>query len=187
MKTIRCGIVGMGFVGPHHLDAMRRLGFVEVTALCASSLEAAEQKAAQLHVRKAHGDWRELVNDPEVDVVDVATPTHLHFPIALAAIRAGKHVIVDNPLALTAREARILLDAAVQAGVVHAVTFNIRGNPLVQQMRVLIGRGEIGPIHFIHGHYLQEWLLHETDFSWRLEAEKSGPAAMVADSRRALV
>jgi predicted dehydrogenase len=172
----------MGFVGPHHLDAMRRLGFVEVTALCASSLGAAKQKAAELHVGKAYGDWRELVNDPEVDVVDVATPTHLHFPIALAAIQAGKHVIVDKPLALNANEARILLDHALQAGVVHAVAFNIRSQPLAQQMRALIGRGKIGPIHFVHGHYLQEWLLYDADFSWRLEAEHSGPAAMVADA-----
>ncbi len=182
MKAIRCGIVGVGFVGPHHLDAMRRLGFVEVVALCAGSLRAAELKAAQLHVRKAYGDWRALVNDPEVDVVDVATPTHLHFPIALAALQAGKHVIVEKPLALNAGEAGILLEAALQAGVVHAVTFNIRGHPLVQQMRALIRRGDIGPVHFVHGHYLQEWLLHETDFSWRLEVDQSGPAAMVADA-----
>lgn len=182
MKTIRCGIVGMGFVGPHHLDAMRRLGFVEVTALCASSIETARQKAAQLHVRKAYGDWRELVNDPEVDVVDVATPTRLHFPIALAAIEAGKHVIVNKPLALNSQEARTLLDRADDAGVVHAVAFNIRSYPLARQMRALIQRGAIGPIHFIHGHYLQEWLLYETDFSWRLEPEQAGPAAMVADA-----
>jgi len=100
----------------------------------------------------------------------------------MAALARGKHVIVDKPLALNSGEARQLVAAAEKAGVVHAVTFNIRYNPLIQQMRILARRGDFGRIHLVTGHYLQEWLLKETDFSWRLDPEQSGPLAMVADA-----
>src|SRR5882672_3493018 len=120
MKRIRCGLVGVGFVGPHHIDAMRRLGFVDVVAIATGSTESAERKAAQLHVPKAYGSWQQLLDDPEIEVVDIATPTKYHFPIAMAAIARGKHVIVDKPLALNSSEAGQLFAAAEKAGVVHA-------------------------------------------------------------------
>jgi predicted dehydrogenase len=182
MKTIRCGIIGAGFIGPHHVEAIRRLGFVEIVALCGSNSAAAKAKAAQLFIPKAYGDYRELLNDPDIDVVDIAVPTHLHFPMAMAAVRAKRHVIVDKPLALNVAEARQLVQAARRARVVNAVTFNYRGNPLVQQMRVMVRRGDLGRLHLIHGRYLQEWLLYDTDFSWRLEADQAGAAAMIGDA-----
>jgi predicted dehydrogenase len=101
--------------------------------------------------------------------------------VILAALAHKKHVISDKPLATSAGDARQLLDAANAAGVVHAVTFNYRGNPLVQQAREMIAGGELGPLHFIHGAYLQDWLLEATDFSWRLEPEKGGESSAVAD------
>ena len=102
--------------------------------------------------------------------------------MALAALKAKRHVIVDKPLALNAAEAKQLVQAARRARVVNAVTFNYRGHPLVQQMRVMVGRGDVGKLHLIHGRYLQEWLLYDTDFSWRLEADKAGAAAMIGDA-----
>jgi predicted dehydrogenase len=182
MKKLRVGIVGFGFIGPHHLDAIRRLGFAEVTAIATSSSRAAREKAALHFVEKSYGKWTDLVADPEIDVIDVATPTHLHAPIALAAIAAGKHVIVDKPMALSSTEAQRMLTAARRAGVVHAVTFNIRYNVMLQHARALVARREIGDVRFVRGHYLQEWLLHETDYNWRLEPDKAGGLAMVADA-----
>ena len=85
MKKIRVGLVGFGFVGPHHLDAIRRLGFAEVTAIATSSKSGAQAKARSHCLEKAYGDWRELIADPAIDVVDIAAPTHLHAPVALAA------------------------------------------------------------------------------------------------------
>ena len=169
MKTIRCGIVGAGFIGPHHVEAMRRLGFVEVVALCGSNRATAQQKAAQLYIPKVYDDYEAFLADPDIEVVDITVPTHLHFSMALAALKAKRHVIVDKPLALNAAEAKQLVQAARRARVVNAVTFNYRGHPLVQQMRVRVGRGDVGKLHLIHGRYLQEWLLYDTDFSWRLE------------------
>lgn len=182
MKKIRVGLVGFGFVGPHHLDAIRRLGFAEVTAIATSSKSGAQAKARSHCLEKAYGDWRELIADPAIDVVDIAAPTHLHAPVALAALKAGKHVIVDKPMALTSAEAGRMLAAADRAGVVHAVTFNIRYNAMIQHARALVARGALGDVRFVRGHYLQEWLLKDTDFNWRLEPGQGGELAMVADA-----
>ncbi len=181
-KQIRVGIIGFGFIGPHHLDAIRRLGFADVTAIATTSLKEATAKAEQYQIGKAFGDWRHLIDAPDIDVVDIATPTHLHEPLALAAIEAGKHVIVDKPMAITSHQARRMLKAAQDAGVVHALTFNIRYNAMLQHARAIIGKGSLGDPRFIHGHYLQEWLLKDTDYNWRIDPEQSGPLAMVADA-----
>jgi predicted dehydrogenase len=179
---VRCGIVGFGFIGPHHADAIRRLGNVEIVAVSSPNVERTRAKAARYGITKVYGRYEELVDDPEIEVVDIATPTYLHHRIALAAIARGKHVVVDKPLALSVAECEELVAAAYCAGVVNAVTFNYRYYPMVQQARVLIEQGMLGKIHLIHGHYLQDWLLDERDFSWRLELEKSGEAAMLADA-----
>jgi len=181
MKRIGMGLVGPGFVGAHHIDAVRRLGFVDVVAIAASSDESARKKAEALGVPKAYGSYEALVADPDVHVVHNTTPNFLHVPVILAAFAKGKHVISDKPLATTRDDARRLLAAANDAGVVHAVTFNYRGNPLVQQAREMIAGGEIGDVHFVHGAYLQDWLLQPTDFSWRLEPEKGGASSAMGD------
>ncbi len=181
MTRIGMGLVGPGFVGAHHIDAVRRLGFVDVVAVAASSAASARRKADALGVPRAYDRFEALIDDPDIQVVHNTTPNHLHVPVILAALARGKHVISDKPLAMTAADARLLLDAARQAGVVHAVTFNYRGNPLVQQAREMIAAGELGPVHFIHGAYLQDWLLEATDFSWRLEPDKGGASSAVGD------
>src|SRR5471030_1159687 len=129
------GLVGPGFVGAHHIDAVRRLGFVDVVAVAASNEASARRKADALGVPKAYGSFEALAADPDVHVVHNTTPNYLYVPVILAALAHGKHVISDKPLAMTPADARTLLDAAEKAGVVHAVTFNYRGNPLVQQAR----------------------------------------------------
>src|SRR6185295_4090878 len=178
---IGMGLVGPGFVGAHHIDAVRRLGFVDVVAIAASTESSARRKADALGVPRAYASFEALAADPDVQVVHNTTPNYLHVPVILAALSHKKHVISDKPLATSAGDARRLLDAANAAGVVHAVTFNYRGNPLVQQAREMIAGGELGPLHFVHGAYLQDWLLEETDFSWRLEPEKGGESSAIGD------
>jgi predicted dehydrogenase len=181
MTRIGMGLVGPGFVGAHHIDAVRRLGFVDVVALAASSEASARRKADALGVPKAYGSYEALVADPGVHVVHNTTPNYLHVPVIMAALAHRKHVISDKPLAMTGAEARGLVDAASKAGIVHAVTFNYRGNPLVQQAREMIASDEVGRVHFVHGQYLQDWLLEPTDFSWRLEPDKGGESSAIAD------
>ena len=175
------GIVGAGFVGPHHIDAVRRLGFVDVIAVAGSSQASADKKAEAVGARKAYGSYEALLNDPDIQVVHNATPNYLHYPVNAAAIAKGKHVVSDKPLAMTAAEAKKLLEQATKAGVVHAVTFNYRGNPLVQQARNMIARGDIGKPNFLVGQYLQDWLLKDTDYSWRLEPDKGGASSALGD------
>ncbi len=181
MKRIQAGIVGAGFVGPLHLDAVRRLGYADVIGVAQRDETSARQKAAELGLERSYGSYEAMMQDPDIDVVHVCTPNHLHLPVALAAIAAGKHVICDKPLATTAREARQMRDAAEEAGVVHAVTYNYRFNPMVQQARAMIARGDVGTVRFVHGQYLQDWLLYDTDYSWRVETEKGGAAGAIGD------
>jgi predicted dehydrogenase len=175
------GIVGTGFIGPHHIDAVRRLGFVDVVAIAEANEALAKSKCEQLGVPKAYGSYEAMLNDPDVHVVHNTTPNFLHHPINKAILAKGKHVVSDKPLALTADQARELRDLAVKAGVVNAVTFSYRGNPLVQQMRHSIATGKIGAPRFVFGHYLQDWLLKDTDYSWRLEPVKGGASSALGD------
>src|SRR5438270_3397940 len=118
------GLVGPGFVGAHHIDAVRRLGFVDVVAVAASSDASARRKADALGVPRAYGSFEGLIADPDVDVVHNTTPNYLHVPVILAALARGKHVISDKPLTTNAADAPLLLDASTRAGVVHDVASN---------------------------------------------------------------
>src|SRR3954453_2167156 len=180
-KRVGMGIVGAGFVGPHHIDAVRRLGFVDIVAVAGSSEESGRRKAEELGARKGYGSYESLIADPDVQVVHVATPNHLHYPVISAALAHGKHVISDKPLAATAAQARELAEQAKRSQVVTAVTFNYRGNPLVQQARHAIAKGDIGTPTFLRGYYLQDWLLKDTDYSWRLDPEKGGASSALGD------
>lgn len=175
------GLVGPGFVAPHHLDAIRRLGDVEVLALAGSSLERAEKKAAELGVAKAYGSYQELIADPAIDVVHNTTPNHLHLPVNLATLQAGKHIVCDKPLASNVADCARLAKSAEAAGVVNAVTFNHRGYPLVQQMRSMIAAGDIGAPAFVRGTYLQDWMTSDRVYSWRMDPKLGGPSSALAD------
>jgi predicted dehydrogenase len=181
MKKLGMGLVGPGFIAAHHIDAVRRLGDVEVVAIAGSSEQSAKRKAQEYKVDRAYGDYKELIADPEIAVVHNTTPNHLHLPVTMAALAAGKHVISDKPLALNADEARRLRDVAVGAGVAHVVTFNYRGNPLVQQARSMIAGGETGGVNFVHGYYLQDWMTDPNVYSWRSDPAKGGASSALGD------
>ncbi len=178
---IGMGLIGPGFVATHHVDAVRRLGDVDVIAIAGSSDEAAQRKAKSLRVDKAYGSYRDLIADPAIEVIHNTTPNHLHFEVTMAAIEAGKHVVSDKPLALNYAESAKLRDAAEAAGVVNAVTFNYRGNSLVQQARLMIHEDQIGPVFFIHGHYLQDWMSDPSVYSWRCNPARGGQSSALAD------
>ncbi|TYP69805.1 Gfo/Idh/MocA family protein [Paenibacillus methanolicus] len=181
MDTIKIGIVGGGFIGPAHVEAVRRLGFVEVKAIAGSCEERAEQKAAELGIPDYYGDYRELLRDPEIVAVHNCTPNDLHFEINRAIMLAGKHVLSEKPLALNSRESGELLRLARSSGIVHGVNFNYRQFPILQQLSAMVERGELGDIHLIQGSYLQDWLLYDTDYSWRLDPKIGGATRAVAD------
>lgn len=181
MEKIKAGIIGTGFIGPEHLEAIRRLGFVEVVALAESSDELAKRKADELHIPKAFGDYRKLLTDEEIQVIHNCTPNYLHYQISRDSILSGKHVLSEKPLAVSSKESAELLELAQRQQVVHGINFNYRQNAQICQLKALIDNGKLGRINLVHGSYLQDWLLFDTDYSWRLEPEIGGPSRAVAD------
>ncbi len=180
-KTINAGVIGCGFIGRIHIEALRRLGYINLAALASRNQEIADRKALELSVPKAYGNWSDLVADDEVEVVHICTTNDLYYPIAKACIEAGKHVLCEKPLAMTVEEAGELWRTAEERGVVHAICHNLRYYPLVKQARAMVQSGEIGTVRLVHGHYLQDWLFLETDYNWRLVSELSGKSRAVAD------
>jgi predicted dehydrogenase len=181
MSEIRVGVIGGGFVGKIHIEALRRLGYVEVAAIVSRKQETAEAQAGELSIPKAYSKYEDLFDDEEIDVVHLTTINSLHYPLAKQAMQAGKHVMCEKPLAMNSREGAELLKIARNQKIVHAICHNQRYYPLVKQARAMVRTGEAGDIRLIHGHYLQDWLFLETDYNWRLISSLSGGSRAVAD------
>jgi len=177
----KVGVVGTGFMGRTHLEALRRLGSVEIQVVADKALENAQQLAAAFGVDRATADYREILNDPAIDAVHVCTPNAMHFPIAEAALRAGKHVVCEKPLATSASEARKLVTLARENKLRNCTNHNLRFYPMVQQMRCMREEGDLGEILVVQGTYSQDWLLYDTDWNWRIEASENGPSRVMAD------
>jgi predicted dehydrogenase len=178
-EPARVGVVGTGFIGPVHVEALRRIG-AEVVGLVGSSPEAARRKGEEISV-PAYDSLDDLLGAPGLTSVHITTPNYLHAPMVEQVLAAGKHVVCEKPLAMNVAEGERLLRLAQEAGVVHAVNFNIRFYPLCQQARAMVQSGEIGRLYGIHGNYLQDWLLRESDWNWRVEPELGGEMRAVAD------
>lgn len=178
---IQVGIIGTGFIGPAHIEALRRPGNVSVVALCDSSLEKAQEKARALNVPHAYGSVEALLAHPGLQVVHNCTPNHLHADINRQALRAGLSVFSEKPLCMTPDEARELAALAEQAGVVHGVSFVYRQFAMVQQAASMVRAGSVGRQFSVQGSYLQDWMLLETDYNWRVDPALGGDSRAVAD------
>jgi predicted dehydrogenase len=179
-QTIGVAVAGTGFIGPAHVEGLRRNG-IRVLGLLGSTKEKAQGKAADLGIPRVYNSLDEMLADPAIDVVHLATPNHLHHPHAKAALLAGKHVVCEKPLAMTSTESAELLQLAREKKLVHAVNFNIRMYPLVHQARSMVQNGELGDLFILQGSYLQDWLLLPTDWNWRLEPGLGGILRAVGD------
>jgi predicted dehydrogenase len=179
-QTIKAAIVGTGFIGPAHLEALRRLPNVEVVALCEVTQELANDKAKQLGIPRAY-IFDDMLKQADIDVVHICTPNFLHYAQAKAVLEAEKHVICEKPLAISIPEAEELVKIASQTGLVNAVHFNLRYYPMVRQMKTMREKGELGEVYSVMGSYLQDWLFLQTDYNWRLEPDKSGDSRAIAD------
>jgi len=181
MKKTKVGVIGTGFIGPAHIEALRRLGSIEVIALAECSQEAAKSKAETLGIEKYYGDYKQLLKDRDIQSVHICSPNYLHYQMAKEALEAGKHTICEKPLAISVAEAEELVELADKTGLVNAVNFNIRYYPLMRQVKVMVEKGDVGDILAIQGSYLQDWLFYQTDYNWRLEPEMSGQSRAIAD------
>ncbi|HEY6057610.1 MAG TPA: Gfo/Idh/MocA family oxidoreductase, partial [Candidatus Limnocylindrales bacterium] len=180
MTDIGAAVIGSGFIGTVHIEALRRLG-VTVHGLLGSSQERGATRAGALAVPTAYASIDELLSDDRVEVVHVTSPNHLHAPQVKAILAAGRHVVCEKPLAMTSDESAELVRLAAASGLVNAVNFNIRFYPLNQHLHEELARGALGDIRLVTGHYLQDWLLLETDWNWRLEPDRGGALRAVGD------
>jgi predicted dehydrogenase len=182
MKKIKAGIIGMGYIGVSHIEALRRIGFVDLAAVADVNFELARKKADEFGIEKCYASMDELIADPQITAIHNCTPNHLHMEINDKIIRAGKHVFSEKPLAKTSMEsARMVALLAQYPDTVAGVNFCYRMYPLIQDAKNRIAAGEIGRPMLIHGSYLQDWLLFETDYNWRIEPEFTGVSRCVGD------
>jgi predicted dehydrogenase len=181
MDRIRTAVIGTGFMGRVHLEALRRVEHVDVVEVAATSPDKACAAGAGYNILNMTGDWHDVIRDPSIDAVHVATPNVSHFPIARAALEAGKHVLCEKPLAMSSAEAQALTDLAAAKGLRNGLCHNLRYYPMVQQMRRMREAGDFGDILVVQGTYSQDWMLYETDWNWRVDPKVSGPSRVMAD------
>ena len=180
MTKINVGVVGIGFIGLAHIEALRRLNIAVGGVVGSDSAELAA-KAAELRLPQVYRSYQAMLDDSAINVIHLATPNYLHYAQAKQALEAGKHVICEKPLALSSDESAELVELARKKNLVHAVNFSLRYYPVCYQARSLIAEGVLGDIWMIKGSYLQDWLLKPTDWNWRLEPELGGELRAVAD------
>jgi predicted dehydrogenase len=184
LHTLRAGVIGTGFIGPVHIEALKRLG-VQVTAICGSTASATAT-AKKWGIPEVYGDYdyRAMYRSPNVDVVHITSPNKVHVKQSLAALAAGKHVVCEKPLGMNTRETGKLVEVVEKAGrrgPVFAVNYMCRFFPAVLQARAMVQRGDLGKIIHVQGHFFQDWLLQETDYNWRLLASEGGKLRAVGD------
>ena len=165
MKEVRIGLIGTGYIGKAHAIAYAQAptvfnlrGKLVREMVAEVTPELAAERAQAFGFNRSTGDWRALVADPAIDVVDICSPNHLHKEMALEAIRHGKHVYSEKPLALNAHDAREMVEAAQRAGVKTLVGFNYMKNPTAQLAKEIIERGEIGEVIHFYGTHNEDYM-----------------------------
>ncbi len=184
---IGVGMIGYAFMGKAHSNAMRKLPYMmyppvaipKMVAISGRNKEAVEEAAKRYGYKKAYTDWRQLIDDPEVELVDNGGPNNVHLEPNLAAVRAGKHIISEKPLGRNAAECYEMWQAAKKAKVKHMVAFNYRFVPAIRLVRELIDSGKLGRIFHFRATYLQEWITDPSfPMIWRLDAKQAGSGAL---------
>ncbi|MCZ7590449.1 MAG: Gfo/Idh/MocA family oxidoreductase [Gaiella sp.] len=170
------GIVGTGGIATRMASALQEAEGATLVAVSGRTPERAGELGERFGV-EAHSEYAALLGDPRVELVYVATPTHLHAEHALAAIEAGKHVLVEKPMALSASDARAMADAAAGAGVRLGVGFHLRCHPVHRKMRELVVAGELGDVvlaQALWGFYSADW----SRDSWKMDPERAGAGSL---------
>ncbi|MCR4412153.1 MAG: Gfo/Idh/MocA family oxidoreductase, partial [Thermoguttaceae bacterium] len=180
MQDIGVAVVGAGFIGPVHVEGLRRAG-LNVVGILGVSDDESRGAAASLGIPKAYRSFDEMLSDPAVQSVHLATPNRLHYDQARRALQAGKHVLCEKPLAMNSRESADLVALARQTRRAAGVNYNLRYYPLCLEAREMVRSGRLGKVYSVCGSYVQDWLLYPTDYNWRVLAEEGGELRAVAD------
>ena len=182
MRTMNVAMLGTNFMGKAHSNAWSQVSrFFAPTirpvlkVACGQDVERTRAFAGNWGWQEAASDWRAVIARPDIDIVDIGLPTHLHHEVALAAARAGKHIFCEKPLARSAAEGEEMLAAVRTAGVVHYLNHNYRRLPAVQLAKQLIDQGRLGRIFHWRGAYQQDWIIDpEFPLTWHLRQELAG-------------
>jgi predicted dehydrogenase len=180
IAEVGAAVIGTGFIGTVHVEALRRIG-VQVRGVLGSTPERGAVRAEALGVPRAYDSIDDMLADSAVDVVHVTSPNDLHVSQSTAALAAGRHVVCEKPLAIDAAGSAELVAAAAASRLVNATNFNIRYYPLNQHAREIVASGGIGDVRLVTGRYFQDWLLHESDWNWRLQPDRGGALRAVGD------
>ena len=185
---IGVGMLGYAFMGKAHTNAYKTLPYMMypppavpvLAAICGRNKEAAQEAARRYGYRKVYTDYRKMLADPDVQLLDNGGPNALHASASIAAAAAGKHILCEKPMARNANEARSMRDAVVKAGVKNMVAFNYRFVPAIRQAYELIQSGQLGRIFTFRAVYLQEWVMahYGTPMIWRLDKKAAGAGAL---------
>ncbi|MCK4967406.1 Gfo/Idh/MocA family oxidoreductase [bacterium] len=181
MEKFKVGVIGVGYIGMVHLEMLRRIGCVEVVAVADSNRDLASAAAERFSVPKIYYNAEDIINDDEVLVIHNCTPNNFHFSVNSQAIKAGKEVFSEKPLSLNSAESAELVKLAVEYNTVTAINFCYRYYPTVQEAAARVCRGDLGDVRAFMGHFLQDWLFYETDYSWRLDSEFAGKSNIMGD------
>lgn len=173
-------VVGTGFIGPVHVEALQRAG-VHVAGIVGSTPEKSQAAAGRLGLPRGYADLDAVLADDRVDVVHLATPNRLHYQQAAAVLKSGRHVLCEKPLAMTSAESAELVRLASESGRAAGMAYNIRFYPLCHEAAARIQDGTVGDVLHVTGSYVQDWMLYDTDFNWRVLAEDGGALRAVAD------
>ncbi len=185
-KTLNVGLIGCNFMGKAHSNAWRQAGrFFDLPAeihlhtICGRDGAKTAAAAARFGWANASVDWRQVVADPAIDIIDISTPNDTHAPIAIAAAQAGKAILCEKPLGLNVRECEEMVTAVEKAGVVNMVCHNYRRIPAVALAKRMIKRGDLGErIYHFRARYAQDWIMDpEFPLVWRLRADVAGSGA----------
>lgn len=181
MRRVKTAVVGAGFMGRVHSEAIRRVSNVDLVAVAAANDAEAAAFGDSIGVSRTYGNYKSLLDDSEIEAVHVCTPNALHFPVAKEALQAGKAVLCEKPLTLSVAEAKELVKLAEAKGLANCVNHNLRYYPVVQQIRRMIEAGELGDILIAQGTYSQDWLLYDTDWNWRIDRKANGALRAMGD------
>jgi len=183
-KTLRVALIGCGFMGKTHSNAWRQVShfFPLKAELDLNTIYGFPNEVAtapkQFGWKNGSTDWRAVVNNSDIDVVDIVTPNNVHAEIAIAAAKAGKHILCEKPLAMNVKECEAMLAAVKKAQVVHMVNQNYRRVPAIALAKKLIDEGAIGTIYHFRARYAQDWIANPNfPLVWRLRKEVSGSGA----------
>ncbi|MBW1859312.1 MAG: Gfo/Idh/MocA family oxidoreductase [Deltaproteobacteria bacterium] len=174
-NAISVGIIGCGHVTTNwHLPALRHVADVEVVALADIDHELMTLVGDRFHVRRLHRDYRELLSDSTIEAVAIFVPAQLHTEVALAALDAGKHVLIEKPLALSLDECDVLIEAAQKTSLIAMVGFNLRWHRHIRKALEVIRIGKLGHIKMIRSVFTCATEHADTGFSWKTRREAGG-------------